>query len=85
MPRIFLQISVLIFLACVWLWYARRVQLSPHHIVSSVNGQVLSDFWTTNPVYLKYYAHAFYSTNGGVEYRMSPQTNYYWNVWRVFR
>lgn len=70
-----------VLVACDWLAAIRASQFAPHHIVSSINGQVVADFWTTNPMYLDY--------EGGYPLLGIPMThvttNYYWHVWSIFR
>ena len=73
-------IACLVF--AVWLWAVRESQLAPHKIVTSINGHVLSSFWTTNPAYITWADGGVPgSPFGGVQ----PVTNYYWHIWSIFQ
>jgi len=67
-----------------WFLAIGESQLQPHVITTSINGHVLSTFTATNPAYLTWETRPYLSTNGW-EYRSYPVTNYYWQVWSIFR
>jgi len=74
------------FVAClvlaVWLWAIRESQLAPHKITMSINGHVLSSFWTTDPAHIVWRDGGVPgSPFGGVH----PVTNYYWTIWPIFK
>lgn len=78
---------LVLFLVMGWLWFEWREQTAPHHITQSINGHVINEFWTTNPVYVThlgmpvnsaYLAEA--ASSGG-----RLVTNEYWHVWSIFK
>jgi hypothetical protein len=74
--------AVACLILAVWLWAVRASQFAPHKITASLNGHVLSSFWTTNPAYVTW-------ADGGVPGSpfggVHPVTNYYWTVWSIFK
>ena len=59
-------------------------QLKPHVITTSINGHLLSTFTATNPAYVTWESKWVW-TNGEQVLVNIPQTNYYWQVWSIFR
>jgi len=66
----------------VWLWAIRESQLAPHKLTTSINGRVLSEFWTTNPAYVTWADGGQPGSPFGGVHRV---TNYYWTVWSIFK
>jgi hypothetical protein len=75
-------LGVMALILFVWLWAIRDSQLAPHKITNSINGRVISSFWTTNPAHITW-------EDGGVPGSpfggLHPVINYYWNVWTLFK
>ena len=76
-----LALMVAVVLTYAWLLAFREYQHKPHRIVTSINGQVLGSFTTTNPAYVTY-EHRWEVTSNGLELRNLPVTNYYWHIWK---
>jgi len=76
--------SVLVLLLACWLTAIHDYQFKPHHVTSSINGRVISDFWTTNPAYVTF-RHSWVASANGLELVNTPETNFWWHQWRIFR
>jgi len=71
-------------IAGAWLVAVRDSQLCPHRVTTSINGRVISSMMVTNPAYMDWETKEIITTNG-LEYRQVPVTNYYWQVWSLFK
>lgn len=71
-------------LGAMWFAFEINQQFAPHKITKTLNGRIVSEFFTTNPAYVEFETVEFPSTNG-LEFRQVPHTNYYWHVWKMFQ
>jgi len=76
--------STIILAAGVWLVAVKNSQFAPHHITGDLNGKLVCDFWTTNPVHIVYQTQLVPTING-LQFKDVPVTNYYWHVWSIFK
>ena len=79
-----LILCIAVLIATGWLMAIRESQFKPHVVTTSINGRVLSSVTVTNPEYLTWEVKPLFTTNG-LEYRQFPTTNYYWQVWSIFK
>jgi len=77
-----MAVGVLVLVLSAWLWAIRASQLAPHKITNSINGRVLSSYWVTNPAHVVWEAGGVPGSPFGEAH---PVTNYYWNVWPMFK
>lgn len=75
-------VAVTLLILAVWLWAVRASQLAPHKITNSINGHVLSCYLVTNPAYVTWETGGVPGSPFGEAHRV---TNYYWNVWPIFK
>lgn len=67
-----------------WLLAIRESQLAPHHIITSVNGRVMSDLvFTNNEIVMTGWRHEV--TTNGYELVPYPVTNELWHIWSIFK
>jgi hypothetical protein len=71
-------------IAGAWLVAVRDSQRCPHRVTTSINGRVISSMMVTNPAHIEWQTKQVFTTNG-LEYRQVPVTNYYWQVWSIFK
>lgn len=62
----------------------RKAQFTPRHLVTTLNGRVMSDLVLTNPEYVTWHAEP-YLTSNGFAYRQVPSTNLLWTQWNFWR
>jgi hypothetical protein len=68
----------------VFLHEVRAGQFKPRHLVTTINGKVISDVVLTNPVYVTWETASRVTTNG-IEYYHHPVTNLLWHQWAIFK
>ena len=89
-PRYFLGylaiLAILFLIVFFWLRAVRASQLASHKITNSINGKIISQFWTTNPVHVQYvYTGQYALTSNGWRAVQTPVTNYYWRIWNIWK
>ena len=84
MKSIIVQLALCLLAVACLLFGIRQSQFRPHRVTYYLDGQVVSTFMVTNPMYVKWTSHWETSSNG-LQLVNTPETNYYWQQWSIFR
>lgn len=76
---------VLVCIMSVWLFVVYKIQHSPHLITHRIGSNIVSQYWVTNPAYLKPVGVRWHPGTNGLESVTIWQTNYHWPVWGIWK